>query len=100
MNMNLAFPSLIPIGDDGTTWEQVGTVAFTTTGTSITAPTKLTHLIGGNVSPTGTAMNANDVCGVTVGATSGNITITRPASGSSGLVVFYRVVGTMFVAAA
>jgi hypothetical protein len=91
------FPELLAIG--GNKFMQIGQATFTTTTTEVDVVTNLTYIDHGVANLNVTGVTANDVLSVIPGAASGTFTIERPASGLSGAVVGYMVVGTLDVAA-
>jgi hypothetical protein len=101
MDRPIIQPELVPFGDSGNLWRQIGTATFTTTLTQITTvPTALTNIKWGMATQTSEVVTANDVPSVALGAVSNStFTITRPASGTSGATVAFEIVGTLDVAA-
>lgn len=76
----------------------IGTATYTTTGTTVTAPAGgLQNLKWALASPFHSAAHgANDVIGVdsdSLNTTTDVVTINRPSSGTSALVVAYLLVG-------
>lgn len=76
--------------------EEVGTASFTTTGTSVEIRTQLSQILGAHFTLQGTigSLDAQDTQLQTDGViTSGAVTVERPASGLSGLTIYYRFTG-------
>ena len=101
MDRPVSQPELVPYGDSGRLWRQIGIATFTTTLTQITTvPTALTNIKWGTANPTGASVKSEDNIAVTLGAVSSNtFTLTRPASGTSGQVVAFEIIGSLDVAA-
>lgn len=73
-------------------------LTFTTTGTTVTHTIETENVIWCAVTPHGTTVAANDNCGWSVSSTT--LTVTRPSSGTSGLIVTVVYAGNPIAAEA
>ena len=82
--------------EPGQLLQEVGIVAFVTTGTSVEIRTQLSKILGATFSLRGTigSMDPQDVQFQTDGVvSSGAVTVERPASGLSALNIYYTFTG-------
>ncbi len=66
---------------------------FVTTGQTLEVATDITTVVAAFATPKGTSVGANDVLSVDPTISSGAVTVSRPASGTSALPIYVVIIG-------